>query len=61
MHGQGTEDKMAPVQRGNYYHEKLPNSTLKLLNNEGHFSLIRNHLEEILTELKLHTTKNKRH
>ena len=36
---------------------ELPNSTLKVIDNEGHFSLIRNHLEEILTELK--TTHNK--
>ena len=52
----GTEDKMAPISRGNYYHSQLPNSKLNVIDNEGHFSLIRNHLEEILVELKLHTT-----
>ena len=52
----GTEDKMAPVLRGYYYNEKLPNSILREIENEGHFSLIRNHLEEILLELK--TTHN---
>lgn len=52
----GTEDKMAPKYRAYYYDEKLPNSTLHLIENEGHFSLIRNHLEEILIELK--TTYN---
>lgn len=45
-------DKMAPIYRGNYYDNELPNSILKVIDNEGHFSLIRNHLEEILLELK---------
>jgi len=53
----GSEDKMAPTHRGNYYNKELPNSTLKLIANEGHFSLIRNHLEAILTDLKT-THKN---
>jgi pimeloyl-ACP methyl ester carboxylesterase len=48
----GTEDKMAPKYRAFYYDEKLPNSTLHLIKNEGHFSLIRNHLEEVLIEMK---------
>lgn len=54
----GTEDKMAPVLRGHYYNDILPYSTLREIENEGHFSLIRNHLEEILVELK--TTHNKK-
>jgi pimeloyl-ACP methyl ester carboxylesterase len=53
----GEDDKMAPYHRGNYYKNTLPNSTLKVISDEGHFSLIRNHLEEILMELK--TTENK--
>jgi pimeloyl-ACP methyl ester carboxylesterase len=48
----GSADKMAPVSRGNYYDKQLPNSKLKVVENEAHFSLIRNHLEEILLELK---------
>jgi pimeloyl-ACP methyl ester carboxylesterase len=44
----GENDKMAPYHRGIYYKKNLPNSTLKVISNEGHFSLIRNHLEEIL-------------
>ncbi len=48
----GEDDKMAPYHRGNYYNNTLPNSTLKIISDEGHFSLIRNHLEEILMELK---------
>lgn len=48
----GSSDKMAPAYRGDYYKNELPNSKLKVIDNEGHFSLIRNHLEEILTELK---------
>ena len=47
----GTEDKMAPVSRGKYYNDQLPNSDLKTLNNEAHFSLIRNHLTAILEDL----------
>lgn len=53
----GSSDKMAPIYRGHYYKKELPNSNLKIIDNAGHFSLIRNHLEEILTELK--TTHNK--
>ena len=53
----GSSDRMAPTYRGEYYKKELPNSKLKVFENEGHFSLIRNHLEEILTELK--TTHNK--
>lgn len=47
----GTEDKMASISRGEYYDEQLPYSTLNLLENEAHFSLIRNHIPSILTEL----------
>ena len=48
----GSEDKMAPVIRGEYYNDQLPNSDLKIMNNEAHFSLIRNHLTAILEDLK---------
>lgn len=48
----GSSDKMAPIYRGYYYKKELPNSSLKIFANEGHFSLIRNHLKEILIELK---------
>lgn len=48
----GSADKMAPINRGKYYNKILPASKLNIINNEGHFSLIRNHLEEILIELK---------
>ena len=47
----GDKDKMAPQYRGAYYNNALPNSTLKLIEDEGHFSLIRNHLEDILQGL----------
>lgn len=48
----GDKDKMSPKFRAFYYHEKLPHSRLHLLENEGHFSLIRHHLRPILMELK---------
>ena len=47
----GTEDKMAPIERANYLNNNLRNSELTLIENEGHFSLIRNHLTSILGEL----------
>ena len=47
----GSADKMAPIYRGIYYDNELPKSKLRVIENEGHFSLIRNHLEEILLEL----------
>ncbi|WP_425236412.1 alpha/beta fold hydrolase [Ulvibacterium sp.] len=48
----GAEDKMSPFHRGTYLDSELINSKLHVLENEGHFSLIRNHLEKILHELK---------
>jgi len=48
----GTSDKMTPKYKGYYYNEILPNSTLYMIENEGHFSLIRNHLTAILKELR---------
>ena len=47
----GSADKMAPIYKGIYYDNELPKSKLRVIENEGHFSLIRNHLEEILLEL----------
>ncbi len=47
----GEEDKMAPKGRGQYLNNELPNSTLQLIEDEAHFSLIRNHLREILTDV----------
>jgi pimeloyl-ACP methyl ester carboxylesterase len=44
----GAEDKMAPHYRGMHYSKILQDSELHVLENEGHFSLIRNHLEKIL-------------
>ena len=48
----GTEDKMTPKYRGVYLDKVLPSSQLHLLENEGHFSLIRNHLERLLKDLE---------
>lgn len=49
----GSDDKMAPTHRGLYYEKTFSNATLKLIENEGHFSLIRSHLREILIELSI--------
>lgn len=48
----GDKDKMSPAYRGYYYKANLPDAELHLLANEGHFSLIRNHLESILQRMK---------
>lgn len=46
----GKQDRMAPQQRGFYYHSALRYSRL-FLKEEGHFSLIRHYQAEILAEL----------
>lgn len=47
----GDSDKMTPKYRGIQLDKLLPKSELIILEDEGHFSLIRNHLENILLEL----------
>jgi pimeloyl-ACP methyl ester carboxylesterase len=47
----GSEDKMTPKFKGYFLKRNLPNAQLNLIENEGHFSLIRNHLAEILEGL----------
>ncbi|SHG30901.1 alpha/beta fold hydrolase [Flagellimonas flava] len=47
----GDRDKMTPKYRGLHLNKALPNSELILLEDEGHFSLIRNHLGDILKGL----------
>ena len=47
----GAKDKMAPKYKGMYLKEQLPEAELYILENEGHFSLIRNHLHTILSQL----------
>lgn len=47
----GDKDKMTPPYRGYYLEEHLPYASLKVLENEGHFSLIRNHIDKILSQL----------
>ena len=47
----GEQDGNAPVTMGRYLDEVLPDSTLHLVPNEAHLSLINNHLEGILATL----------
>ncbi|WP_421801588.1 alpha/beta hydrolase [Flagellimonas sp.] len=47
----GGEDKMAPKYRGLHYHKIFQDSNLHLFEKEGHFSLIRNHLDKILRNM----------
>ncbi|RUQ95664.1 alpha/beta fold hydrolase [Legionella septentrionalis] len=45
---QGRLDKQAPLAHANLYAKLIPNATLKVLDQEGHISLLINHGEEIL-------------
>ena len=47
----GTDDRMAPVDRGRFYASVLPHAQLRILEDEAHFSLIRKHSSAILQEL----------
>jgi len=47
----GTDDRMAPLERGKFYASVLPQAKLHVLEHEAHFSLIRNHASAILQEL----------
>ena len=47
----GGGDKMAPKYRGFHYHDILQDSKLHLFEKEGHFSLIRNRLDQILSTM----------
>ena len=47
----GDRDKMTPRYRGIYLKKQIANAKLRILENEGHFSLIRNHIEDILSDL----------
>lgn len=47
----GTSDKMAPPARAEFYDRRIPHARLNLIENEGHFSLIRNHIRPILNDL----------
>ncbi|MFW9994509.1 MAG: alpha/beta fold hydrolase [Candidatus Odinarchaeota archaeon] len=44
----GEEDHVVPPVMGHYLAETMPNCTALFLQNEGHFSLLPNHVEEIL-------------
>ena len=43
----GNFDKNVPVGMGQYLHNQLPNSQLKIVEDGGHFSTINNYIEEI--------------
>lgn len=47
----GEDDVNTPPAMGHFMHRSLPNSTLKLIPNEAHFSLINNHIDAILASL----------
>jgi pimeloyl-ACP methyl ester carboxylesterase len=47
----GAEDTQAPISHGKLYKQLIPNATLKIFENDGHHSIIRNHFIEILKTL----------
>ena len=47
----GCADRVVPVSHAHYYLEYLPNVKVRLVENEGHFSLPVNHADEILETL----------
>ena len=47
----GEDDLNIPIAQGRYMNENLPNSTLNVIPNEAHFSLINNHIDKILAGL----------
>ena len=47
----GEHDVNTPPAMGHYMHNLLPNSTLKIIPNQAHFSLINNHIDDILAGL----------
>lgn len=45
---QGTLDKQVPISHANIYANSIANAELKIIKNEGHISILKNHIEEIL-------------
>ena len=48
----GQQDRQAPISHAKIYESLLPNSTLKLSNEDGHLSMLYNHVEEIFESIK---------
>ncbi|MEU2159379.1 alpha/beta hydrolase [Streptomyces sp. NPDC019396] len=51
---QGAEDQMVPYAHGRWLASRLTGSTVHLESNEGHFSLVLNAFDDIVTELTRH-------
>lgn len=49
---QGRLDKQAPLAHANLYAKLIPNASLKVLDHEGHISLLINHGEKILRSVR---------
>ena len=47
----GGLDTQARIVHGKIYAQSIPNSTLKIFENDGHHSLIKNHFEQIINSL----------
>jgi len=47
----GALDKQAPRSHAELYAELIPHAELKILDNEGHISILKNHMSEILKSL----------
>ena len=47
----GAQDKQAPKSHAELYAELIPNAQLKVIDNEGHISILKNHMNDILSNL----------
>lgn len=52
----GELDKQTPKSHAKLYAQLIPNAQFKILDKEGHISILKNHMNEILQKLMLHTS-----
>ena len=49
----GTLDRQVPISHARIYANLIPNAQLKIVENEGHHSLIKKHMQEIMSSLRI--------
>lgn len=49
----GSLDKQVPVSHAKIYTQSIPNAKLMIIENEGHISILKNHIEKILQSVSL--------
>lgn len=48
----GTDDQIVPYEMAYYFREQISHASIKLFENEGHFSVAYNHLGKLIPEIK---------